>query len=122
VSEIDKMIKAYVKCRDHMNAVNKECKATMKLLEEEIMKHSEKTGVDSFKTKYGTAYRQENTFVKVKNWEAALDFIIDNDLRHMLPRSVKKSSVLEYRELNNNELPEGLVYGTRSVINVIRSR
>jgi len=122
MNTIEEMIEDYVKCRDHMNATTKKCKKHMQLLEGEIMTLSDAQGVDGFKTKFGTAFKKTTPFIEIVEWETALDFIIDNDLKHMLPRSVKKTSAIEYREENNNELPPGLKYGTRVGINVTRSR
>jgi len=94
----------------------------MAFLEDEIMKLSNAQGVDGFKTKFGTTAKRTTPFIKVVDWDKTLDFIIKNDLTHMLPHSVKKTSALEYREENDNELPPGLLYGKRVGISVTRRK
>ena len=125
--EIDKMVKAYVACRDSLNAkrkafkeIEKGYKKDLGLIEDEILKQCQEQNVDSFKTKYGTAFKKKKDFIKVENWDAALDYILVNDLRHMLTKSVAKASAKEYMVENNNTLPPGLTYGSITEIGIRR--
>ena len=83
----------------------------MDVIGERIHQLAEEQGVNSFATEYGTAFKKSKDWVKVSNWDAALDFILANDLQHMLTRSVKKDAAKEFMAENNNSLPPGLEYG-----------
>lgn len=121
--DIDKLVKAYVNIRDKRSELEKEKKAlkkNMDAIEIEIMKACDAQGVESFKTSYGTAYKNKKTFISVTNWEAAIDYIVANDLTHMLTRSVQKAAAIEYMDENNNTLPPGLEFGSVTEIGIRR--
>jgi hypothetical protein len=125
--DIDKIVGAYVKMRDDLDAKRKEFKefenerkAQMAKIEDHILKLCYEQGVESFKTVHGTAFKKKKDFVKVNNWDAALDFIIHNDLKHILTKSVRKDAVKEFMKENKNQLPPGLEYGAITEIGIRR--
>jgi hypothetical protein len=111
---VDSLVKQFVMLRDHRSDLEKQkvkAKGIMDKIGLEILKMAEAQGVTSFATEHGTAYRNTKDWIKVSNWDVTLDFIIDGDLRHLLPQSVKKAAVKEYMEENDGALPPGLEYG-----------
>lgn len=125
--DIDKIVGAYIKMRDDLDAerkkfkeLEKDRKAQMAKVEDHILKLCYDQGVESFATKHGTAFKKKKDFISVKNWDAALDFILTNDLRHMLTKSVAKAAAKEFMEENNNQLPPGLEYGAVTEIGIRR--
>ena len=125
--DIDKLVGAYVKMRDDLDAerkkfkaLEKERKAQMTRVEDHILKLCYEQGVESFKTVHGTAFKKKKDFISVKNWDAALDFILANDLTHILTKSVAKAAAKEYMEANENRLPPGLEYGSITEIGIRR--
>lgn len=125
--DIDKLVGAYIKMRDDLDAerkkfkaLEKERKAQMVRVEDHILKLCYDQGVESFKTVHGTAFKTKKDFVKVRNWDAALDFILKNDLTHMLTKSVAKAAAKEYMSENENQLPPGLEYGAVTEIGIRR--
>ena len=117
-TDIDRLVGAYVKCRDHLKSLEKEFKevkakhkADMDTIAGHILKIAESQGVESFKTSHGTAFKNKKDFIKVSNWDVALDYILHNDLQHMLTKNVAKAAAKEYMAENNNTLPPGLDYG-----------
>lgn len=125
--DIDKLVGAYINMRDSLDAARKEFKelekdrkAQMAKVEERILKLCYDQGVESFATKHGTAFKKKRDFIKVNNWDAALDYIIDNDLKHMLSKSVSKIAAKEFMEENQNQLPPGLEYGAITEIGIRR--
>lgn len=125
--EIDKLVGAYVACRDHLSELRKdfkkeevEHKSAMALMETEIMNQAEKQGVESFKTKHGTAFKTKKDFISVENWPAALDFMLMKGLTHLLTKSVGKAAAKEYMEENDGRLPPGLRYGSIPRISIRR--
>lgn len=125
--DIDIVVRAYVNCRDSLaterakfKQVEQEHKVSMDVLEEELMKQATAQGVESFKTQFGTAFVTKKDFIKVENWDAALDYMLANDLRHLLTKSVAKAAAKEYMDENNGALPPGLNYGYIPAIGVRR--
>lgn len=125
--DIDKLVEAYVACRDHLGEVRKtfkgaeaEHKASMALIETAIMDEANAQGVESFKTTHGTAFKTKKDFISVENWPAALDHMIMNDLTHLLTKSVGKAAAKEYMEEHGGALPPGLKYGYIPTISIRR--
>ena len=121
------IIGAFVKCRDALNAKRKEFKAyeqdmksQMAILEKELLIRCQKEGVESFKTKSGTAYKKKKDWIKVTDWPTAIGTIITDDLIHMLNKSVNKTACKEYMQENNGALPPGLEYGSMVEIGIRR--
>ena len=127
MKNIDKLVGSYVACRDDLsretkiyNALKKEHKEDMQVIADHIMEIADEQNVNSFATPHGTAYKKYRDFIQVENWDMALDFMLDNDLRHLLTKSVAKAAAKEYMELNNGELPLGLKYGKIPEIGIRR--
>ena len=127
--KIDKIVGAYVQARDHLSVLKKAheaqvapIKEKMKKLEAWLLLQSNNQGVQSFNTPLGTAYKVKEEFIGVADWNAALQYALDNDLTHMLTHSFAKTKVLEYMKENNGELPPGLNYTSSYKINIQRPR
>ena len=125
--DIDRLVGAYVACRDNLAKVRKdfkevedEHKSSMGVIETAIMELADAQGVESFKTKHGTAFKTKKDFISVENWPAALDFMIANDLTHLLTKSVGKATAKEYMEEHGGALPPGLKYGYIPTISIRR--
>lgn len=123
----DTIIAAYINCRDTLNEKRKEfktyeqkLKSQMAVMERELLVRCQKEGVESFKTKQGTAYKKKKDWIKIADWPTAIGTIIDKDLTHMLNKSVNKTACKEYMQENNGELPPGLEYGSMLEIGIRR--
>lgn len=115
--ETEKLIAAYVNCRDSLDkerkaykAVEKEHKEDMAAIAEKLMEAANAQGVESFKTKSGTAFKKQGYRISVKDWDEALKYIVKYDLTHMLTKSVTKAAAKEFMDANKNQLPPGLKY------------
>jgi len=115
--EINDLVAAYVACRDslgkHRNKfkeIEKSHKSDLAAIEAALMAKANALGVESFRTSSGTAFKKKNFRIAVRDWDAAIDYIIENDLRNMLNKSVSKLAAKEFMEENNNQLPPGLKY------------
>jgi len=120
---VDELVRQFVLLRDHRSTLEKQkvtAKEAMDKIGFEIQKLADAQGVTSFATPHGTAFKSTKDWIKVNNWQLALDFIIDGDLRHLLPQSVKKAAVKEYMAENDNQLPPGLEHGEQVEISVRR--
>ena len=91
----------------------------MAKLEAYIKQRADEQGVDSFKTKVGTAFLTTVDFAQVADWDATLEFIKDNEAYDLLEKRVSKRAVRGYIE-EQKEVPAGINYGTRIDVNVRR--
>lgn len=126
-SNVDRLVEAFVKIRDHLKVLSddfKEKKKThdtqMDAIAARIFELANAQGVESFKTPHGTAFKKKKDWIKVTNWPLALDFLVDEDLKHMLTKNVVKASAKEYMDENDGKLPPGLEYGSMIEIAVRR--
>jgi len=115
--EVEQLVAAFVACRDSLNGHRKEFKKVeaehkedMESLASALMDHANELGVDSFKTPSGTAFKKEGFRIVVREWDAALDYIIEHDLKHLLNKSVSKTAAKEFMDENKNQLPPGLKF------------
>lgn len=79
--KIDEVVSQYIDLRNQVAAkkkefdeFKKELEVEMKELEVQILEVSNTTGVNSFKTEFGTAYRSEKTYAKLFDAEARIDY------------------------------------------------
>lgn len=126
-SNVDKLVGAYVKCRDGLAVIRADWKteearhkAALEVFANKIMELADAQGVESFKTKHGTAFKKKKDFIQVKDWPTALEFMVKKDLTHLLTKSVAKAAAKEYMAENDNTLPPGLEYGYITEINIRR--
>ena len=115
--EINTLIGAFVNCRDdlkkHADAfkkIEKVHKEAMATISERLMELANKQGVESFKTKSGTAFKKVGFRIEVEDWPEALKYIIKHDLGHILTKSVGKVAAKEFMDANKSQLPPGLKY------------
>jgi len=127
MENVDTLVGTYVKCRDSLTVERKKFKAlekhhkeSMDAIANKILQMADEQGVESFATTHGTAFKKKKDFIKVDNWALTLDYLMDNNLTHMLTKSVAKAAAKEYMGENNNLLPPGLTYGYVTEINVRR--
>lgn len=125
---IDDVVGHYVKLRDAVQRIEGEhtaqlapYKEKMEKIEAWLMAKSQETGVDSFKTPHGTAYKQLQQRTSIENWDVLLPFLIEHDLTHLLTKSVAKTQVLDYMK-QTGALPPGVSLEQFYVININRPR
>lgn len=123
---VDQVIAAYMKLRDKKAQIEaetkdkvKDIKTRMEKLEAYIKEKADEDGVTSFKTKHGTAFLSTVDFASIENWDATLDFVINNEAYDILEKRVSKAAVRGYIK-EQNEVPPGINYGTRLTVNVRR--
>lgn len=115
-STIDDAINVYVATRDELAAERKayntyEAKAKnyMDRIEMFIKNKADEIGVDSFKTKSGTAYRMVKTQYRVGNWDAYVEWLIKTGNFQCLEKRAAKNAVKEVHD-ETGEIPPGLEY------------
>jgi hypothetical protein len=111
----DELIGRYIELRDQIADMKKEYEAKVKPLNEFMQVIASKmlgdmhdSGQKSLKTDRGTAFIKESTFVGVSDWEAALNYIRENEAYDLLTKAVNKTAVKEYLEEHEDIPPPGV--------------
>ena len=112
--KVDEVVGAYIKLRDSKEKIKRRhsdelapINDAMYKLEMWLQNHLQEEGVESFKTANGTAFLQTNTSATVRDWEATLEFIKENDEWSFLEARVNKTAVKDYTE-STGEVPPGV--------------
>ena len=121
---VDEVVAAYIKLRLKKEQMEAEVKAETKKIVEKMDKfeawlkvQADAQGVTSFKTKHGTAFLKTTDYANVENWDAALNFILDNQAFDLLNKAVSKVAVRGYIDANK-AVPPGVSYGTKIEVEV----
>ena len=120
-------VSLYIKMRDKKAQMKAEFDASvaplnekMEKLEAKLLDVFNKTGMDSVKTEFGTAYTTTRVTASVADREIFMNHVKENDDWALLEVRAAKSAIEQYRE-NNNDLPPGISMRDERVVNVRRS-
>lgn len=126
MSKVDEVVAAYVRLRDRKTEIQRRHKDELAPINEDMGKLEAwlqaqllQQGVDSMKTKGGTAYLQTSSSATVKDWDATLEFIKQTNDWSFLEARVNKTAVKDYIE-NSGEVPPGVDYNETIVVRVRR--
>lgn len=111
---IDDAINTYVATRDdlaeerkHYNAYEAKAKNYLDRIEMFIKDKADELGVDSFKSKSGTAYRAVKQSFRVQNWDLYWEWLKENDFGQCVEKRAAKNAVMEIFN-DSGEVPPGL--------------
>lgn len=100
--DIDAIIAEYVRLRDACDAaearVKEECapaKENMRLIEAALLKYLQGTSSQHIKTPHGTAYLSSLVSMRVADWDALLQHILDTEGYDLLERRVSKTACMD---------------------------
>lgn len=120
-------VSLYIKMRDKKAQMKAEFDASvaplnekMEKLEAKLLDVFNKTGIDSVKTEFGTAYTTTRVTASVADREIFMTHVRENDDWALLEVRASKTAVEQYRE-TNNDLPPGVSTREERVVNVRRS-
>lgn len=123
---IDEAIEVYVDTRDALRAHQKAAKQKEEELKEFMDKISmwlrdraDELGVDSFKTRHGTAYRNVKPTYRVGDWDAFINWVIESGNTQCLEKRVAKRAAAEIHK-TDEVVPPGLDYSLEVEFNVLR--
>jgi hypothetical protein len=109
---IEGVVAAYRTARDKKTEIEdrhkeelKPIREQMELMERWLMKQLIDTKSESVKTSKGTAYITKTARVKVTDWSAALQHIVDNGLYHVLEQRLSTTQVQEFVEEEQANFP-----------------
>jgi hypothetical protein len=125
--EIDQVIGKYIELRDKKEEVKKEMsekieriEAAMDKIEAALLSALQANGMDSAKTKCGTAFVTARTSATVADKEAFLGYIIQNEEWPLLDIRANKTAVTEFKTQKNGDLPPGINWREEVVVQVRR--
>ena len=120
-------VSLYIKMRDKKAQMKAEFDASvaplnekMEKLEAKLLDVFNKTGMDSVKTEFGTAYTTTRVTASVADREIFMTHVKENDDWALLEVRASKTAVEQYRD-TNNDLPPGVSMREERVVNIRRS-
>ena len=123
---LDDAINVYVATRDALaeerkayNTYEAKAKNYMDRIEMHIMAKADEMGVDSVRTKSGTAYRTVKTSYRVGNWEEYVAWLKETGNFQCLEKRAAKNAVKEIHD-DTGEVPPGLEYHAETGFDVRR--
>lgn len=126
-AQLSQLVDRYVQLRDRKTELKTEYEksveqidAAMTRIENFLLKHLNDSGSESVRTEAGTFFKSERTSATVADWDAALNFIRDNEHWAMLDKRVSKAFVVAYKE-EHNDLPPGINWRSEVTVNVRRA-
>jgi hypothetical protein len=112
---IEKIVATYIKIRDAKEANYQDYKnkdqdfeAQMDTLRYKLLEVSKETGVTSFATPFGTAYRTVKQRYWTNNWEQFYQFIQQHNVIGLLEKRIHQTNMKEFLEGNPDAHPPGL--------------
>jgi hypothetical protein len=112
---IEKIVTVYIKMRDTKDALFKEYSAKASEIDEQmtILKHklieiSKETGVTSFSTPNGVAYRTVKNRYWTNDWGSFYDFMREHGTMELLEKRIHQTNIKEFLEGNPDVHPPGL--------------
>jgi hypothetical protein len=125
--KISELVEKYIKIRDRKTQLKKEYEAKVAPLEDahakieaKFLELFEKSGTDSLKTEFGTAYKSTRTSITVADREAFMTYIRENDEWPLLEIRPAKAAVESFKE-SHEDIPPGLNYREEMVVNFRRA-
>lgn len=123
IDEIDALVQEFVALRDKKSEVTAKAKDVVSGLERKMSDIESRIlelmgdGIESIRTRNGTAYKSLKRQTSVAGWDDFLPWIKETDNWHMLTRAANKAAVIEYLE-EEGELPPGINLYSQVAINV----
>jgi phage host-nuclease inhibitor protein Gam len=126
--KLSEAVSLYIQMRDKKAQMKADFEASiaplnekMDKLEAKLLDVFNKTGMDSVKTEFGTAYATTRTTASVADRDAFMDYVKANEEWALLEVRTSKTAVEQYRAANDNELPPGVNLREERVVNIRRS-
>lgn len=119
---VEDVVRGYVKLRDRKNDLKKKhteelkpINEKMQMIEGWLLRDMTTRKVESEKTKEGTAYVMTDSRTPVRDRDALLKFIIENEMWDLFENRVSKSVVMDYLEETGEVIPGVSVEQTKVV-------
>jgi len=114
-SAIDKIVAVYIKIRSAKEDLTREyddkiadLDEQMRVLKQKLLDISKETGVTSFKTDSGTAYRTIKNRYWTNDWESFYGFMREHGSMELLEKRIHQTNMREFLEDHPEVHPPGL--------------
>jgi hypothetical protein len=114
-SAIDKIVAVYIKIRNAKEDLTREyddkiadLDEQMRVLKQKLLDISKETGVTSFKTDSGTAYRTIKNRYWTNDWESFYGFMREHGAMELLEKRIHQTNMREFLEDHPEVHPPGL--------------
>jgi hypothetical protein len=128
MADVEKLCAVYVKIRDARTELKRafdkrdeELKTQQETINGLLLDMCKELNVSSLKTAAGIAYKTLKTRYWVADWDAALQFIKDNDAFELLERRLAQNAIKDWAEANPENLPPSLNTDSRYAITIRRT-
>jgi hypothetical protein len=122
---IGAVVEKYVSLRDDLRTWKKGVdeeearrKRELEEIEMSLLLQADKMGVDSFKTPFGTAYKQLAEHFRIGDWPKFVEYVKRTDNFQLFEKRVAKLAAKEIQQTVG--LPDGLDYSSEYVMHVLR--
>jgi hypothetical protein len=112
---IDVLVKAYINLRTAKDDLrrtyelqDKEMQDQMNMIQSEILDFCKTSGLDSLKTKYGTAMRNVKERYWCTDWDSFRSFVKENDAIELFEKRIHQTNMKQFIETNPELLPPGM--------------
>lgn len=112
---IDVLVKAYINLRTAKDDLrrsyelqDKEMQDQMNMIQAEILDFCKNSGLDSLKTKYGTAMRSVKERYWCTDWDSFRNFVKENDAIELFEKRIHQTNMKQFMETNPELLPPGM--------------
>ena len=112
---IDVLVKAYINLRTAKDDLrrnyelqDKEMQDQMNMIQSEILDFCKNSGLDSLKTKYGTAMRSVKERYWCTDWDSFRNFVKENDAIELFEKRIHQTNMKQFMETNPELLPPGM--------------
>jgi predicted nuclease with TOPRIM domain len=128
--DTDKLVLAYIRLRDARSDLKRkfeeedgELLKKMDMIEAELLEHAKEHGLESMKTRFGTASKRMSTRYWAPDWDAFKNFFetVGEDGMNFVEQRIHQSRFKEYLE-NNPDVAPPVNADSRYKIVVTRSR
>lgn len=124
--KVEELVDEFVKLRDQKSAVAARAKelidkleTKMDALQVDILQKFDELGVESARTKAGTAFKKVSRSTSVAQWDDFLPWVQTTGNWHMLTRAANKTAVLEFAD-EHEDLPPGINLYSRVELGINR--
>ena len=125
----DKLVRAYINIRTARDQLlrdyegkDAELKGQLELVSNTLMELCKETGLDSFKTPYGTVSKRVSTNYWTNDWGSMYDFILEHEAPHLLQQRIHLSNMKKFLEDHPDTMPMGLNIDNKYTISVTKPR
>jgi hypothetical protein len=126
---VDKLVAVYIKMRDERDRITREMnqqleniQTQMNVVKTELLNICKETGVESFRTPYGTAYRTIKSRYWTNDWESFYKFMRENEAMELLEKRICQTNVKQFLEENPDMHPAGLQVEKEYAITIKRRK